>query len=428
LPSGMCHNLSFARMFMQGMNMRFAELVSSIKEFNKRGSATLIIIPIYTEYGHLAEHLDALSRQTFQDFDAILVLNKVSEESKVYEAIEKKKPDFGIIVAIRKDDTGSAGGFFTGQRYALENGYRQMIFADIDCMPVSADLVEALVSNRDRGFVKPTARVMEEGRLIQLIPGWVIPWYGLLTTELARRYGLYYLPLYYGAEDSEYGTRIKITPHIIASQCQHPWVALLSYDNLDKSMKYQVNSLAISRKTGAESWFIIWATLALSLPVHLIFFPPYGRRAVSTMMSCLLSHTYGKAASDRLSSGFRDYIVDKIPENFAHVNYSSPLSFDLGYLLMPFGVFRDTFRKNTAIDSSRSGIAVAFASVFSKKAYFRTKNGGYLPLADNSNPLIHAIKLLIFAALLPVFAVFIVAIILPLNMLLHPQTERYGLD
>jgi hypothetical protein len=417
-----------ARMPRQGFDMRFAELVSSTKEFNRRSSDTLIIIPIYTEYGWLAEHLDALSRQTFRDFDAILILNKVSEEAKVYEAIEKKKPDFGVIVAKRKEDTGSAGGFFTGQRYALENGYRQMIFADIDCMPVSADLVETLVSNRDKGFVKPTARVMEKGELIQLIPGWVIPWYGLLTTETAMRYGLYYLPLYWGAEDSEYGIRIKTRPHIIRSQCQHPWVALLSYDNIDKSMKYQVNSLAISRKTGAESWFIISATLALSLPVHLIFFPPYGRRAASALLSCLLGHIYGKAASDRLSSGFRDCIVEGIPENFDHVNYSSPLRFDLGYLRMPFGVLRDTFRKNMAIDSSRSGIAVAFAAIFSKKAYFRTANGGFLPLSDNSNPRIHAAKLLLFAALMPLFAVFIVAIILPMNMLLHPNTERYGLD
>jgi len=408
--------------------MKFAELVSFTKEFNKKSSETLIMMPFYLEYGYLSDHLDALSRQTFQDFDVVVILNKVSDEKKVYGIIEEKKPAFGVIVTKRKEDTGSAGGFFTGQKYALENGYKQMIFADIDCMPVSLNLVEKLVSNKDREYVKPGGRIIENNQVTQIIPESVIPWYALLSTDLVRRCGLYYLPLYYGAEDVEYGSRIKTKPYIINSQCQHPPPSIMSYKNLEKSLVYQVNGLVIARDIGVRTLVMYLITLFVSMPAHLIFFPAYGTRAFSALLSCLLTHTYGKAAAGRMVTGFRDYITEQIPENLQHVSYSSAVSVDKRYPLMPFRIIRETFRKNVAIDYCRSGFLVTVASIFAKKAFFRIENGRYLLLSDNSNQAIHAVRLLFFAACLPFVAVFITVIILPINIILRPQTKGYGLD
>ncbi|MFH0884742.1 MAG: glycosyltransferase [Candidatus Micrarchaeota archaeon] len=406
--------------------MKFAELVSAVEEFSRKGSDTLIIMPFYLEYGWLSDHLGALSKQTFQDFDVILILNKVSDETKVYEIIRKGKPRFGIIVAKRKEDTGSAGGFFTGQRYALENGYKQMIIVDIDCIPIDNDLVEMLVRNKDRGYVKPTVRITDAGRVVQTMAGGVIPWYSLISMDTARKYGLYYLPLYYGAEDLDYASRIKEKPFVIGSKCQHPAPSIQSYKNLDKSLIYMVNGLAVIRDLRALPIYVV--TLIVSMPAYLVFFPAYGSKAFNALLSCLLTHTYGKRASERLVSGFGGHVQGKAPDGFEHVDYSSSLSLDKQYFLMPLRIMKDTFRRNIVIDHSKSGFLATFVPIFAKKSYYWIENRGHLLLSDNSNPVLHAVKLLLFAALLPIIAVFIIFYVVPMNLILRPKTDNYGLD
>lgn len=406
--------------------MKFAELVSSTREFGRRAVETLIIMPFYLEYGWLTEHLDALSKQTFQDFDVVVVANKVSDEERVYKIIDNKRHSFGIIVAKRKEDTGSAGGFYTGQRYALENGYNQMILADIDCIPVDNDLVEKLFLNKERGYVKPTVRVTYRGRVIDVMRGGVIPWYTLLSTDIVKRYGLYYLPLYYGAEDLDYASRIKLAPYIIESQCQHPAPSIQSYKNLDKSLVYLVNGLVVALDFRMLLIYVV--TLFVCLPVYLIFFPQYGKKAFTSLMHCLLTHTYGKRAAERLVSGSEGFVQETISGDFKHVEYFSSISLDKKYYLMPFRILRDTFRRNIVVDHSKSGFLVALVPIFAKKSFFRIDGKGYLPLSDNSNPLLHAAKILLFAAALPLFAILIIGIVVPMNILLRPKTENYGLE
>ena len=410
----------------QGMKMKFTELISSMRKFGKRSGETLLIIPIYQEYDWLSAHLDVLSGQTSQNFDVIVILNKATDEERTYRIIESKKCRFEIITGKRKEDTGSAGGFFTGQKYALENDYKQMIFVDIDCIPVDPDLVEKLVLNKNKKYVKPTAMITDKGRVIKVMVGGPIPWYTLISADIVRNYGLYYLPLYYGAEDIEYASRIKLKPHIIESRCQHPAPSIQSYKNMDKSLIYMVNGLTVAMDVGMLLIYLV--TLFVCLPAYLIFFPPYGRKAFSALMSCLMTHTYGKRASEKLVSGFRSYIKEQIPGDFKHVEYASSISTDKKYYFIPFEVIGGTFRKNISIDHTRSGILAVLVSIFAKKTYYKVDDKKFLLLSDNTNPLLHIVKFFLFAAVLPMFVILIIWFVIPMNILLRPKTERYGLD
>ncbi|NYZ74267.1 glycosyltransferase, partial [Candidatus Micrarchaeota archaeon] len=129
----------------------FGELVQSTKEFRKKKANGLIIMPFYRAYDYLFKHLELLEAQTFQDFDLLIVLNSLSDEKKVLDFINQNKFGYGIIVAKRKEDTGSAGGFFTGEKYALENGYKYIIITDDDCLPVNKRHIETLVEEHRKG-------------------------------------------------------------------------------------------------------------------------------------------------------------------------------------------------------------------------------------------------------------------------------------
>ena len=66
--------------------------------------------------------------------------------------------------------------------------------ADDDCMPVDRKLVEALYSNRKSGYALPTTRFVADGYINKgLLAG--ASQYAFYSTDIFRKYGLYYLPL-----------------------------------------------------------------------------------------------------------------------------------------------------------------------------------------------------------------------------------------
>jgi rhamnopyranosyl-N-acetylglucosaminyl-diphospho-decaprenol beta-1,3/1,4-galactofuranosyltransferase len=115
-----------------------SEVIISEKRYGRIGKDTLVIMPFYNSYDYLSRHIELLKRQTFKGFDLLIVLSSVSDGKKVDEILGTAAPDYGIIAVKRKDDTGSAGGFYAGQKYALEHGYQYMVITDDDCLPVDA--------------------------------------------------------------------------------------------------------------------------------------------------------------------------------------------------------------------------------------------------------------------------------------------------
>jgi hypothetical protein len=86
--------------------------VMLISEFPKKLNKTLISMPFFNEYDFLYEHLKALNKQTYKDFDLLIVAEPESDEKRILEIIKKVKPKFQVIVVKRLVNSGPAGGNF----------------------------------------------------------------------------------------------------------------------------------------------------------------------------------------------------------------------------------------------------------------------------------------------------------------------------
>src|SRR5208283_4347411 len=201
----------------------FSEYASLIRE-NRKGGEVLLIMPFYTNYQALFKHLDSLTKQTFTAFDVVIVANAVSDEKKIVNFIANGKFPFGIVLAKRKEDTGSAGGYFTGEKYALEKSYRAVIIGDDDCLPMDDRLIEKMVSEWKGGALAagPECRFLMGDTVVYT--NRALPFYNLIDIGLLKRGGLHYLPAYIGADDIDFTLRIAKGVKIsqIDSYVTHP--------------------------------------------------------------------------------------------------------------------------------------------------------------------------------------------------------------
>ena len=166
-----------------------------------------IIIPVKDEMDLLQSHLGLLSRQTTQDFD-VIVVHKCAIDPKEVE-VQKGRRKHGLIFLGEKAgaDLGLTGAFYAGQKFAVGHGYGCIINADVDCLPVSDDLVEKLARavRAEKGtFFYPWRKGVES-------PPYITNWYGAMSRELLCGCGLIYLPLYYGWDEFEFSSRLKST-------------------------------------------------------------------------------------------------------------------------------------------------------------------------------------------------------------------------
>ncbi len=131
----------------------------------RKNSQVLIVMPFYDNYAAIAKHLELLSAQTTSDFDIVIVASVVSDEKKLREIIDGGNYKFGVALVKRKEDTGSAGGYFTGEKYALENGYRAILIGDDDLPAGGADAHRKEHPGMEGGRASRSAR-------IQVPDGW----------------------------------------------------------------------------------------------------------------------------------------------------------------------------------------------------------------------------------------------------------------
>jgi hypothetical protein len=415
--------------------MKFSELVSYAKEYPKgKRKDLLIIISAFKEYGNVTRHLEMLAKQDFQAFDVLLILGIPFDDKKMQEYLKKSKFKFSVIMAKENERRGCSGGFFTGQKYALEKGYKYAIMADDDCMPVDKTLVEALYANREKRFVSCITNyaVTKDFKVQQI--GSSPTQYTLFDTDVWKKYGLYYLPLFHGADDAEYVERIKEPRTIIKKTVDHPYSlgGNFIFGNLDRAMVFFNAALIIVKDIHSVLYNL--CLFSVYLPIYLFFLPDYGRKIFATMLKLLLTCTYGKKAIDAMNSGFRKFIFEKKEAEFS--------GFEKVYDKNPEHVAdrrRDKiqtvlsesismFRKDVVVLSTFSYLKVVMTAVFAKRLYARVEDGKYLLMADNSNPLLHLARLVGWAIFTPLFAIMMFLLFLPIKAIKQPNTMGYGLD
>ncbi len=142
----------------------------------------------------LREHLERLAGQTSGDFDVIIVYGEG-------EGPAVAPPGVPCVHLLCEKNLGSAGGFYAGERFALDEGYEKVVLADDDCLPVSDDLIERL--DNATGGADIALPDISYGAVSRPVPGSLLPHYGCVRASAFRAAGLTYAPFFFGGEDVE---------------------------------------------------------------------------------------------------------------------------------------------------------------------------------------------------------------------------------
>ena len=403
--------------------MLFRDLACIEYEINVKKADLLIIIPYYNEFDILAKHLEDLGRQNYLDFNVVVVPEGSSETKRISDFLKAKKFAYGVIVAKRKGNTGSAGGYFTGQKYALENGYGYAIMADSDCRPEDKDLVRVLYENRKQGFVSPVIyTVKEDIRIRSIVPS--VNHYTLVSRGVMEKYGLYYAPLYYYAEDGEYSERIKEKRRFIENYATHPLKIGEEFNKTDKTWYSLINSIHFMSFGFVWKYILFFNALVLA---HAIFMNEELRRIAMVSFRLLMSFKYGKEAIDGLKTNltYTQNVGNALRDRFEDSGYAA--SGIRGKAMQLIGGILENFRKEIVVESTYSYSKVIIMGIFAKKLYVGVGDR-YLLLSDNGNPIIHVMKIVMFSLLLAPFTIGFGVIYLIIKALKRPKTLGYGLD
>ncbi len=411
--------------------MKFSELVSYTKSFNELETDVLVVVTSLSGYGFLQKHLRLLERQTYQRFNLLLILGKPFEDRELLAHFARKKYKFGVIVARENERRGCAGAYFTGQKYALEKGYKYLAMADDDCMPTDRRLIEELYSHRNHDVVSPTMVWVEDGYRKK---GFLAAptSYSLFSTNVLRKYGLHYLPLFHGADDIEYMERIGIEPLQIKNKVEHPYiVGKRLFVMFDRAWLFLLQAIIVIKDVRTTAYNLLF--FAFLSCASFAFLPPYGRRLSILSNRILLTYTYGKKANSLLKSGYESWFVKKRLSDFRgysiidepdpsaiDMSSSSKLSGIIGRALSLIGC-------DVVLQNTYSFISAFILAMFVRRLYVRVGTGSYLFFADNSFAPLHLARAIVFLLSLPLQLLFLAAFI-PVKILLQLKTDGYGLD
>lgn len=416
--------------------MKFSEMVSYAKELRAKDADLLVIIPSRMAYDVLVSHLEYLSRQTYQKFNAILVVGTEFDDARLVKFLEKKKYGFGIIVAKENERRGCSGGFYAGQRYALEKGYGYAIMADDDCMPVDPKLVESLYARKDDApFVSPTMHLVVTKDFRLKNDYRIVSNYGFFSTDIFRKYGLYYLPLFHGADDGEYKERTADVKCVsISNYVEHPYTlgGNFVFKNIDRSWLFLLAGMVILREGPLKRAVFFACTMLIGL----FFMPKYGTRLFFTMNRLLFTFTYGKKAAQQIKSGFEEFIM--APENpaafengFEVFDDCKPQYLELGAAGKLLDVLKTAlrcFRKKVVVTNTFSYFKVLVMGMFARELYYRLEQGKYLLIARRGGVVAHAARIALFAIALPVYIAVVAPAYLALKFFRQPRTMGFGAE
>lgn len=168
------------------------ELVQEEKDERKGMHSLAVIIPVCNANDWIEKQFTQLSKQTYQDFDIIIVHGEKDEFVEV-----PKKLNVLQIREIGKN--GAGGGYFVGEKKAMLDKYKYICMTDADCLPESSDLLENLVNKIDEDYdiALPHVRYNDSNAN----KGFLSNHYGCVRRKVYDRIGFTYIPYFFGGEE-----------------------------------------------------------------------------------------------------------------------------------------------------------------------------------------------------------------------------------
>lgn len=409
--------------------MLFSEhaLIIGDSGLKKARKSTLVIIPFYREYKSLEIHIRHLSHQSCKNFDALVVLNALSDEAKTAMAVKKGKPNFRVILAKRIEDTGSAGGFFTGQLFAIEKHYKSMILADTDCLPIHKDVILQLLESESAGYACASSMVARNGKP-SMEPG-KIPMYCLISRRVALRRGLYYAPIYLGGDDLEYSERMRCEPVQIRAYCQHrcfcekcknkgfcPHPTADHIRALRKTWAYRLHALMVSKDPAyflaSYKHFIMMSSIAF-------FFMEGGSEIFLNMVITCLSVKPSKKSLNSM------LLTSNSVETKRFMVVDEPKHWNSFRLKKRIAEVFLLIRRDITLRKVYSESYLYFAAMFARSLSYCPEKKPVL-ISRNDNRILHFLKIAVFPFFILVYFFVFGMIFIPVKIIRQPKTEGYG--
>lgn len=166
----------------------------------KREHDCAIVIPSANSSELLSEHLDILSRQSAMNFDVIVIGKPPS----------KAHPKLNILYYQENYPLGSSGGFGLGRMLAYSLGYKYIVNADVDCTPVSKDLMRKLVdaAKKERKAIVPKSIDYIKGGEVR-VGGRGTNQYDICPREVFEKSGFEFFRFFRGGEAHEIYIRLS---------------------------------------------------------------------------------------------------------------------------------------------------------------------------------------------------------------------------
>ena len=175
-------------------------------ESGTKRNDTVVIIPS----GHSAElldkHLTYLQAQDTRAFD-VLVIGKAPTNTF----------DLNVLVYSEAFPVGSSGGFGLGQVLGYTLGYKYLVNADIDCFPISKNVMSVLLSKVvETGKVVLPASVFDSSwDMSKTNKNFIVNHYCIVPREIYERYGFANFRFFKGGEDWELQCRLQMEGVIV---------------------------------------------------------------------------------------------------------------------------------------------------------------------------------------------------------------------
>lgn len=220
-----------------------------------------VIVVTYNRLSLLKECIESIRNQTFKNFDLIIVNNGSTDGTLAWLRT------LSNVIVINQENTGGAGGFFTGLKYSAEHNYSYCWFMDDDviCQPDALQILyDTYRIKKCKGFLcslvlsvdgqpmnvpgidqrpgkngYPTFLDSINENLLKVQSATFVSVF--LSTRILHELGLPYKEYFIWGDDSEYTNRVS---------SKYP--CYLAFKSIVIHKRANVQSLSIDRETNRQ--------------------------------------------------------------------------------------------------------------------------------------------------------------------------------
>lgn len=177
-----------------------------------------LIIVTYNRVTLLKECLNSIYKQTFKNFDTIVINNGSTDGTKDFLSTQKN------IIVINQENVGGAGGFYSGMKYMYEHQYQWLWMMDDDGIADKNQLqnllkagekykfLNALVIDKDNhnklAFIAPKFKKLAEVIQHPIIESFIHPFNGtFIHRSVIEKIGFIKKEMFIWGDEQEYTAR-----------------------------------------------------------------------------------------------------------------------------------------------------------------------------------------------------------------------------